>query len=185
MSALYSPNAGLTQRVLPFHILSVGRFNSFWAVAAYSVEADFTSAGWPANNQAIYVPIAMPARFTIARFLVANGAVASGTFDIGIFNNAGVKLHSTGSTSQVGTSQVQYVGVTDQSFPPGNYFLGIVLSVTTGRVSFSNLGGTPDGEMCGSLLEVLGSAVLPTTMTPSARVRADYPCFGFSQSDTL
>lgn len=181
---LFNPT-GLQARVLPLHIGSIGRFNSFSNVALFSAEGNFTSGTWFVNNQAVYIPIALPARFTVARFYVANGAAVSGTMDIGLFDSEGNKLISTGSAAPTGTSVVQYVDVTDRSFPAGNYFLGLVISTTASRVAMSTLGAVPDGEMCGATLEVLGSAVLPTTMAPSARVHATYPCFGFTQSATL
>lgn len=181
---LYCPD-GLVSRPLPLHITSVGRFNTLTNIAGMTAEGNFASATWPANNRAIYIPIFMPARFTVARFFVANGTAVSGTFDIGLFNYEGEKLISTGSTAQAGTSVVQYVGVTDQSFPAGNYFLGIVLSTTSGRAFNSSLGAVGDGLMMGATLEALGSAVLPASMAPSSFTSATIPCFGFSQSDTL
>lgn len=172
-------------RPLPLHITSIGRWNNFVTIASFQAAANFGNATWPASNRAVYVPMTIPARFTVARFMVCNGSTVAGNLDVGLYNANGSRLISTGTTAQAGTTQVQYIDVTNQSFPAGNYYLALVLSDTGGRVSTSAISVSTFEPFIGSTLENLGSTVLPATMTPAVRTVNGLPCFGFTQSDTL
>lgn len=174
----------LIYRPLPRHIISTGRCNN----AADMVRAQngnvFGSTGWPAVNRAFYVPLHIQQRFTVARFMIANGTAVAGNFDLGLYDNNGTRLVSIGSTLQVGISTTQYVGITDQSFGPGHYYIGIVLSSTGGEVRRVTLDQYQQ-RACGVLMENLGATTLPTTMTPVSNTSGVFWCFGFTQSDTI
>lgn len=161
-------------------------FNILMMQATTGGAATFASATWPTNDLAIYYPITMPGRFKVARFMVANGANATGNVDVGLYSEAGVRLLSTGTTLRAGTNAMQYIGVTDSTFPPGNYYLALVASSTTGSYMRSASQGLEVSKISGFLQEALGSTVLPTTMTPASyTTSANIYHFGFSQSDTL
>lgn len=181
--AVYTPRT--RPNPLPLHITSIGRWNAFAAIASFQLSANFANSAWPAANRAVYVPVALHARFTVARFMVCNAGAVAGDLDIGLYNFAGSRLISTGTTAQSGTNAVQYVDVTNQSFPAGNYWLALVLGDTGGRVSTSTTGAGGFEPFWGATLENLGSTVLPATMTPAVRAVGTLPCFGFTQSDTL
>lgn len=173
-------------RPLPYRISTIGRFNNFAYFGQFNDTPSWTSTAWPTNNLAIYVPISLSARFTVARFVVANGANSTGNVDVGLYSAAGTRLISTGSTARAGTSVLQYIGVTDQSFPPGHYYLALVASSTTGSYMKTWTGQDQYiGRMCGLLQEALGATTLPTSMTPVAFTGAGVFAWGFSQSDTF
>lgn len=181
---IYQPQNILTPG--PLHICTVGRFNSASNMITWDELTPATGAAWPGNNLALYVPMAIPFRFTVARFLIANSSNATGNVDVGLYNSAGLRLLSTGSTSRGAlTSQVQYIGVTDQSFPPGHYYLALVGSSTTGTYLRTNLNTARQAQACGLLQEALGSTVLPATMAPAAYTPSVIFNFGLTQSDTL
>ena len=160
-------------------------YNSNYLWMAFHVSAALVSAAWPSNNRALYVPIYVPTRFTVARFLVLNGSNATGNVDVGLYSNTGSKLMSTGSTARSGTSVAQYIGVTDQSFSPGAYYLALVGSSTTGQYMRTVSTSVYDTQVAGYLFEDLGATTLPSSMTPSAYTVANAYHWGFTQSDTL
>lgn len=172
-------------RPLPLHVCSIGRFSSIADLVALRETATNAAFAWPANDLAIYTPLYIPFPFTVARFMVANGNNATGDIDIGLYSFAGARLLSTGTTARVGTTVMQYVGVTDQTFPAGNYYVGLVGSSTTGTYTSTDLNNANDAGNCGLLQEQLGSTVLPLTMTPVAYTSVRGFLYGFTQSDTL
>lgn len=179
-----------TARILPLHILSVGSFSNAFNTVRFVVPSSIYTASraWATNNVALYMPVHMPAGFTVARFLVANGTNLTGTVDIGLYNIEGTRLLSTGNTARAGASAVQYVDVTNTYFPAGHYYLALVASSTTGTYGAIVLDGTigsAEARTFGALQEALGSAVLPATMAPAAYADTDVFFFGFTQSDSL
>lgn len=169
----------------PLHITSTGRFaNAGLLQSLVSGTRQIASVSWPANNRAVYAPVSIPFRFTVARFLVSNGN-ATGNVDVGIYSAAGVRLLSTGSQARVNATTNDYFAVTDQSFPPGHYYLALVCSTTGGAVGASQLQNQYEARMAGLLQEALGATTLPANMTPVSFTGANAFCFGFTQSDTL
>jgi hypothetical protein len=168
------------------HIISVGRYWIGSYLLPFVTSGGFNSTVFPATNRAVYYPQQIPVRFTVARFIASNGASVAGTFDIGLFSQSGVKLISTGSQTQTGTSVAQYIDVTDQTFPPGFYYLGMVVSNTaSARYNGVTFNDQYEARGTGCLQESLGSAVLPTTMTPASYATSTIYFFGFTQSATL
>lgn len=172
-------------RPLPLHITATGRFSNLGFATASVGGSGIANTAWPANNRAIYSPISLPSRFTVARFMIANGN-ATGNIDIGLYNANGSLLISTGTQARSGSSVVQYYDVTDQAFPAGDYYLALVASTTSATVSSNNGGlGGPVLQGCGLLQEDLGSTVLPATMTPAQYASVICWYYGFTQSATL
>lgn len=168
----------------PLHIGTWG-WNTAPFIFAVEGSTGFSSTAWPANNRAYYIPIYVPFRFTVARFMVANGTIVSGTLDAGLYSESGTRLISTGSTSQTGTNVVQYISVTSQSFAPGAYYLALVSSTTGSRFMRTTVNSAWSLQGGGILQESLGSAVLPSSMTPAAMAATAFFHLGFTQSATL
>jgi len=174
----------LLYRPVPRHIVSTGRFSNVADMVRAANGNAFGSTGWPAGNRAFYYPLHIPQRFTVARFMIANGTAVAGNFDLGLYDNAGTRLVSIGATAQSGTSTTQYVGVTDQSFGPGHYYIGIVLSSTSGEVRRVTVDQYQQ-RVSGVLMENLGATTLPASMTPVSNTNGVAWCFGLTQSDTI
>lgn len=171
--------------LLPLHICSTGRFGPASLLIPFiSGSPSFGAGTWPANNLAIYMPLVIPARFTVARFMIGTGNT-TGTVDIGLYNDAGTRLLSTGNTARSGTSSVQYIDVANQSFPPGRYYIALVVSSASGSVARISMANQYEVRQAGVLQESLGSAVLPTSMSPASYTSPLFFHFGFTQSDTL
>lgn len=171
--------------IIPLHVCSLGRYNSCATTMSIMGTPLVTTAAWPANNLAIYVPVSLPVPFTVARFIIPNGSNLTGTVDVGIYSSSGGLLLSAGSTARASASAVQYVAVADTVFQAGSYYLALVGSSTTGTYALPSIAAATRARWCGFLEETLGSSVLPATMTPVTYTRTVVPQFGFTQSNTL
>ena len=171
---------------LPLRISSIGRFNNVPQMIVFDGSPEFTaSQAWPAVNRAHYMPVTLPSRFTVARFVVAVGTTAGGNIDVGLYDSAGNRLLSTGTVARGSVSTIQYLDVTDQSFPAGKYYLALVCSSTGVGFTRVQVDNTDNFKAVGLLQEDLGSTVLPATMTPVAFSTDTAFWFGFTQSATL
>ena len=104
ITPLFTRNVALV-KTLPLHIGTLGRFNNAAEVVAFENQSQ-VQGNWPAANRAIYAPLNMPSGFTVARFMTANGNTATGNLDLGLYNSAGTKLISTGTTARASASLV-------------------------------------------------------------------------------
>lgn len=66
-----------------------------------------TSAGWPANNRALFFPIDLVEAFLVAEAFAVFGASPVGNVDFGLYDAAGNRLASTGSTAVTATTDLQ------------------------------------------------------------------------------
>ena len=172
---------------MQLHILANGRYGDFPNIAGYDQIFGRSAEAWPANNQAIYCPVTLPAAFKVSRFFVHNGNT-TGNVDVGLYSGSGVRLLSTGSTARATGGDLQYISVTAQSFPAGFYYIAMVLSTTAGTVFAIIPQSTASGylpQACGFLQEALGATTLPATMTPVRSTSPNGWNFGFTQSATL
>lgn len=109
-----------------FGVDSCGVFGSLG-----SVGFTFQSAAFPAANAAIYVPFRINKPIVVASIEVLNGATVSGNVDVGIYNESGTRLVSSGSTAQSGTSVIQVFNITDTLLGPGLFYMALACSNTT------------------------------------------------------
>lgn len=133
MAATQSIATRLTeQTVTPFSTNSLGAI-----AAAFGAPAP-TSQTWPTANKAYYYPFSISAAATCYTAFWANGATVSGNVDLGIYTSAKVKVVSTGSTAQAGTSQTQTVALS-ASLAPGNYYIGFACDAAAATFIRANL----------------------------------------------
>lgn len=173
---------------LPLHITTMGRFSAQRDAVIFGTTIGFSGGGWAANNRAVYVPVSLPRRFTVAQFFSPNATNSTtGNVDYGLYDAFGARLVSTGTTSRAGNTNntMQYVAITPRSFPPGKYYLAVVFSSTSAQVFAAVAANLNYLRAAGVLQEDLGSTVLPVTMTPASYASTTAWCFGFSQSATL
>lgn len=112
-----------------------------------------SSAVWPSANQALYVPFWTPVPLVIARILVLNGAAVSGNLDVGIYDQDGTRLVSSGSTAQAGVSDVQEIDITDTLVGPGRFYAALALDNTTGTNLFFGSNSANQVRLLGVLLQ--------------------------------
>lgn len=93
--------------------------------------AGYPSAStWPSANRAYYIPFRLNRTITVKRLFALNGT-ASGNFDIGIYDEFGTRIVSTGSTAQTGNNLCQSVDITDTQVGPGRFYFAAAGSTTS------------------------------------------------------
>lgn len=153
--------------ITPYSMESIGM-----TVAALADTANASQA-WSPTNGAIFVPFSLWKPRTAKKMFVYNGAAVSGNVDVGIYNDAGTRLVSAGSTAQAGTDVVQEFDITDTALPAGQLlYMALAFDNTTATINGKSH-GTPAAIVRGIL--TMGSAFpLPSTATfaiPSAATR--------------
>lgn len=92
-------------------------------LAAIGVMDSHTQAN--ATNQAVYMPVVIFKEFVVSKLAVYPSLGPAGNVDIGVYDEGGARLVSTGSTAVVATGQL-LVDVADTTLAPGRYFLAVV-----------------------------------------------------------
>lgn len=135
------------------------------------------TAVWPAANKAIYVPFTLDEPVTVIKGFWYNGGVATGNVDIGIYDEAGARQVSMGSTVKAGANVIQEANIADTLLSAGRYYMGLSKDDTSSMFSIA-----PDVQVLKTLgvAEQAAAFALPATAT-LATVTAGYlPFFGFS-----
>lgn len=167
--------------IWPRHTLAPAITISPWSWESLGAEPaiDITSPGsavWPAANRAILIPFRPSSRYLARRMFVHNGATVSGNIDLGIYNDDGTLLVSSGSTAQAGVSVMQYVDITDTWLAPGAYYLALAVDNTTATV-FRGLASVMVGRIAG-MLQATTAFPLPARPTLETVASAYLPVIG-------
>lgn len=152
--------------------------SSMVEIAMAAQQGAGASAVWPAANRAIYVPFYLVERMTATKMFVSNGAAVSGNIDLGIYNAAGTRLVSSGSTAQSGTATAQVVDITDTVLEPGTYYMALAIDNTT-ATTLRN-GGAAILLKGMAFAQQASAFPLPATATLAAVASAYTPFFGVS-----
>jgi hypothetical protein len=136
------------------------------------------STAWPTANLALYFPFWLSIPVTIVKMFTVNGATASNNIDVGIYDSAGARLVSIGTTALAGTNAIQEYNITDTQIGPGKFFLAIAMNGTAGTLSMINTPPAPL-QRGGGRFEQATAFVLPATATfAAASTTALTPLFG-------
>lgn len=92
--------------------------------------AGFTTTCAPEANRAYFIPFYLPDTFTVTSLIYGNGAAPSGNVDLGIYDEDGVRLVSSGSTAKPGVGGPRAIDVTDTVLTAGRYYWGYAQSNT-------------------------------------------------------
>lgn len=134
---------------------------SSWLTATVSVTAN---QAWGTANRAIYIPIRVPRLCTVVKLAFGNGSTATGNYDIGLYNAAGTRLVSKGSTAKGVTQEMTVVDVADTTISAGTYYLALNSDSTTD--TFMAIPFTaPTATARGALQQAVGAVTLPSTAT--------------------
>ena len=147
------------------------------SVGTFCGNNGFGSAAWPANNRAIYIPFRLAVPAIAQKIFVSNGAAATGNADVGIYDSAGTRLVSVGSTARAGTDAINTFDIADTLLGPGQFYMAIVLSTTSGSVYRNNApgAGLTACKVAGMAQEALGATTLPATATFATCASAYFP----------
>lgn len=152
--------------------------NACGGIGGYGLSlANFTSSAWTASNRAVYMPFWLNRPETFVKLFCMNGATASGNVDMGIYDYAGTRIVSIGTTAQSGTNALQEFDITDTQIGPGKFYLALAMDNTTGTI-FRTTGSITDfGREAGFLMQESAFA-LPATATFAAITSNSLPLFG-------
>ncbi len=165
------PNA----TVHPWSAESIGRMLGATSGSYYLGSA--VSAVYISANLAIFVPFSLtrPVRTTL--LWTANGAAVSGNMDVGVYDENGVKLISTGAIAQAGVSTLQTFVVASTQFGPGRFYLALSHSDAIGR--YYNAPAPAITLKMAGVLQMAAAHPLPATANFATMAFAYLPAFGF------
>ena len=171
LTATQAIATGLTeQTITPYSANSLG---PLIAALGYATP---TSQTYIAANRAYYYPFRLAEAVTCYKAFWVNGAAVSGNVDIGIYTSAGVKVASTGSTAQAGTSVTQ-IATLSASLAAGNYYLAFACDNTTATFHVSDLAATAIWARIFNIQYQAAAFALPSTATFAAAANANQPMY--------
>jgi hypothetical protein len=135
------------------------------------------STAHPAANLAIYVPFVLAAPANIQSVMWNNGATVGGNIDVGVYDEAGARLVSLGSTARGTVSTViTTTTLTDTVVGAGRYYMAFLCDSTANIIAWVPAAGIC--EALGVLEQAVGAATLPNPATFAVTTRAYIPQFG-------
>jgi hypothetical protein len=147
-----------------------------FGITSYSSGAAWNNLGsstWIAANRALFIPFVITKPTLIKQLFVLNGAAVSGNIDVGIYDAAGTKIVSSGSTAQAGTTVIQSFDVTDTMLAPGQYYFAVALDNSTGTLLRVTVGGSGYRQQELGMAQQSTAFPLPATAT-FATIASDY-----------
>jgi hypothetical protein len=145
----------------------------------------FASAVWPAANRAIFVSFTVEQPTTVFQIGWHNGTVVSGNLDVGIYDTAGTRLVSKGSTAQAGVTQIQLADITNTLLIPGIYFMAMCVDNVTATVWRYSTGSVAAYIACGVQQQAVGVVTLPDPATFANAATAYIPWMTLSTKATI
>lgn len=139
--------------------------------------AGTASAVYPTANQAIFIPFRISTPIVVTQ-MFALVAVASGNIDIGIYDEAGTKIVSMGSTAMAGTGVIAY-NITDTEIGPGLYYMAVAIDNTTAQLTRITFTATAVTKVLG-LAEQATAFPLPATATFATSASNYVPIIGLT-----
>ena len=124
----------------------------------------FGSGAWTTANLALFIPFIISVPTTIVGGGPYNGTTLSGGFDVGVYDEQGNKLVSSGSVSSVGTSAWQVVSLTSTTLNPGTYYMALGFGSGTATV-FTVVAGNNSALRCSGVLSQTSALPLPAKAT--------------------
>lgn len=128
-----------------------------------------TNQTWQAANRALYWPVEVQSACTAYQIAFQVGT-QSGNCDVGIYDEQGKRLVSSGSTA-VAAAGVQVIDIADTLLIPGVYFLAMNVDNTTAAFQIGSIFSIAQLQSLGMQIQNLASVTLPDPATfanPSA-----------------
>ncbi len=126
-------------------------------------------------NTAIYCPFILPWSF-LAQNILVRVTTQSGNIDVGIYNEKGTRLVSSGSTT-VAAAGTQVFNITDTWLTAGTYFMAVNVDNTT--AAFHSMVNTvlvdSIGRANGLQIQAVGAVTLPNPATFAAYTALSVP----------
>ena len=143
----------------------------------------FGSNTWPAANRALYLPFAMERQATAYK-MAFHVATQSGNYDIGIYDEFGNRLVSTGSTA-VPAAGIAVADIADTVLIPGIYFNALCIDNTTCAVRSSTSPVAELLRLAGVQQQAVGAVTLPNPATFANPASAYVPQLSVAMSSVV
>lgn len=143
---------------------------------AFASATNVVSTAWPLANLAIYMPIYINETVILYEVGFGTGLTSGGNWDVGIYDTAGTRLQSTGTTVRT-ASAWNVSNWTDLTLQPGWYYAAMSADGTN---NYS--GVAPAAGLCEAMgiCEQTTAFVLPATATLARTTRAFIPQVSFA-----
>jgi hypothetical protein len=173
-------DAPATGSITPAVISPFSRLAGTWA-ASTSIASTAPVSSTSVANDAVYIPFWIPQTAVFVSGLVYNGSAPAGNCDIGIYDEAGNRLGSTGATAKSGASAIQRIALTASvTLTPGRYYMGYSESASTANSVFAWAAAVPMGRYVGMYRQATAHP-LPNPATFATWASAIIPVFAISQ----
>jgi len=137
-----------------------------------------SAIAWPTANLAIGYPFQVTEIVTVYGAWYAAGGTAGGNLDIGIYDLAGNRIVSTGTTARTISAHTEITALTDTVLTPNHYYATMAAD-TTNLYTGWTWAAAGNAEAQG-FVEAAASFVLPSTITFSRSAQTFQPHFGFN-----
>ena len=139
-----------------------------------------TSAAWPANNLALFIPFRSMSNFVATKMFAASGSGVNGTgkIDVGIYTADGTRIVSSGSVIQTNAVSLQEFDIADTAIAPGLYYLAVSLDNTANTLY--RISGSVPGTRSLGLLQQASAHPLPAAATYASMASVINPLIGLT-----
>lgn len=132
-----------------------------------------TAAAWPTANKAFYYPFIVPVPVVVKQVSWLNGGTVNGNVDFGVYDVAGAKSISLGSTAMSGANAIQVGNLTDTTINAGYYYFAMASS--SGTATFFRVAPPALLLRAFGVLEQASAFALPSTATFAVMTAAYVP----------
>lgn len=129
---------------------------------AANMSSPIAAATWGAANTALYMPVNVHAAVTLYKMSFTIG-VQSGNYDIGVYDENGVRLVSKGSTA-LPVAGIVITDIADTLLTPGVYFFALNIDNTTATVNKITMASVIQ-KTVGMYQQAVGAVTLPNPAT--------------------
>ena len=147
------------------------------SLEAYGANAA-ASMAWPLANLALGYPFQVNETVTVYSMWLATGGTAGGNFDLGIYDLAGNRLVSTGTTARTVNAHTDVTALTDTVLTPGHYYAMMAADGVENYAGWTMV-AAGNNEAQG-YVEATSSFVLPNPITLARTTRTQIPYFGLN-----
>lgn len=132
-------------------------------------------AAWPAANRALFVPFRVPTEVTVYKMVIGTGSAAGGNWDLGIYDQLGNMLASTGSTARTAQDANSASLTAAVTLAPGFYYLAAAADGTNNYAALN-----PSLQNCKlmGMRQMATAFPLPSTATFASVASNFLPWFG-------
>lgn len=142
-----------------------------------------SNLAFPANNDAILVPLCLPYPALVKRLYIGNGNAAGQNVDVGIYTADFTLITSIGSTAQTGNSVPQFFDIADKWLSPAQYYVAVASNSTSS--SWRRVNVTIAHLPFFGMAKMATAFPLPATITPASITAAFVPLVGLEIGGTL